>query len=319
MASKKKVLVTGSAGFIFSNFIRWALRYHKENYEFVSIDKIALPESVHNVYANRGHKLHIGDVCDRHFVDVIFQLEQPDIVIHGAAESHVDNSIDSADRFVLSNILGTQVIIDKCREHGVKRLVYISTDEVYGQLSEGDESWTENSVLAPRNPYSASKAAGELLVKAAHETHGLEYNITRSCNNFGPRQSATKLIPKIIKCILEEAPIPIYGQGAQIREWIHVADNCSAIIEILKGPANETYNISSNYEMSNLELVNMICNIMDGGHSLITFVEDRAGHDFRYSVDNAKLKDLGWKPNFKFRDGLKHTCKWYSKNRWFVR
>lgn len=317
---KKKVLVTGSAGFIFSNFIRWAIRYHKDDFEFVSIDKIARPEGMHNVYANRGHKLYIGDVCDRHFVDVVFQLERPDIVIHAAAESHVDDSIAKADNFVMSNILGTQVIIDKCREYNVGRLCYISTDEVYGQLlEENAPAWKESAGLHPRNPYSASKASGELLVKAAYETHGLQYNITRSCNNFGPRQSPNKLIPKILKCIMEEKPIPIYGQGAQIREWIHVADNCSAIMSILNGPANETYNISSNYEMSNLELVNMICNIMDGGHSLITFVEDRAGHDFRYSVDNSKLKALGWKSNFKFKNGLQHTCKWYSNNRWFLR
>lgn len=314
---KKKVLVTGSAGFVFSNFIRWALRYHKEDYEFVSIDKIALPEGMHNIYANRSHKLHIGDVCDRHFMDIVFQLERPDIVVHGAAEGY--NSIANADSFVLSNILGTQVIIDKCREYNVQRLMYVSTDEVYGQLSAHGPSWKEDASLAPRNPYSASKAAGEFLVKAAHETYGLNYNITRSCNNFGPRQSITKLIPKIIKCIVDETPIPIYGEGAQIREWIHVADNCSAMMQILSGPANEVYNISSNYELSNLELVNMVCNIMEGGHSLITFVEDMAGHDFRYSVDNSKLKDLGWKSNFKFQDGLRHTCKWYTKNRWFMR
>ena len=168
---KKKVLVTGSAGFVFSNFVRWALRYHKEEFEFVSIDKIAMPESMHNVYANKGHKLYIGDVCDRHFVDVVFQLERPDVVIHGAAESNVDNSIVNANGFILSNVLGTQVIIDKCLQYEVGRLIYISTDEVYGQLESENGIWLEDFHLAPRNPYSASKASGELLVKAAHEAH----------------------------------------------------------------------------------------------------------------------------------------------------
>jgi len=319
MAIKKKVLVTGGAGFIFSNFIRWALRYHKDDFEFVSIDKIIRPGGMHNIYANRGHSLHIGDICDRHFMDVIFRLEQPDFVIHGAAESNTDDCVSNADNLVLSNILGTQIIIDKCREYQVERLVYISTDGVYGQLAENEASWTEKSILAPRNPYSVSKAAAELLVKAAHKTQGLQYNITRSCNNFGPRQSDRNLIPKVIKCILEERPIPIYGQGAQIREWIHVADNCSAIMKILMGPPNESYNISANYEISNLELVNMVCNIMDSGHSLISFVEDRKGHDLRYSTNNSKLKALGWNPDFKFKKGLELCAKWYSNNRWFIR
>lgn len=316
---KSKILCTGTAGFVFSNFIRWALRYHKEDYEFVSIDKIALPESMHNIYANRGHKLYIGDICNRHFVDVVFQLERPDFVINGAVENYTDDSVENTDRFVRSNILGTQIIIDKCREYNVKRLLQISTDEVYGQLSENDESWTEESPLAPRNAYSASKAAGELLIKAAYESHGLQYNIIRSCNNFGPRQSVNKLIPKIVKCIINKKPIPIYGQGTQMRGWIHVADNCSAIMQILKGPANETYNVSSNYETTNLELANMICNIMDDGHSLISFVSDpKTNRDLRRSINNDKLKNLGWKPNFKFRRGVELSAKWYDNNRWFL-
>jgi dTDP-glucose 4,6-dehydratase len=272
------------------------------------------------VYANRGHKFHIGDVADAHFIDTIFQIERPDIVIHGAAESHVDDSISSANPFIMSNVLGTQVMVDASVKYDVEKFIYVSTDEVYGQLaSEGDEPWTESSALAPRNPYSASKAAGELIVEAANATHGLQYNTTRSCNNYGPRQSTKNLIPKIIRNILRKEKIPIYGQGQQLREWIHVADNCRAVLSIMRNaPSNEAYNISAGYETSNLELVNEICNIMGTGHDLISFVEDRKGHDFRYAMENSKLKSLGWEPSFKFKKGLDHCIKWYINNRWFM-
>lgn len=317
--AKQKVLITGSCGFIFSNFVRLSIR-DRHNFDLVSIDKVTRPEGLHNVYANRGHKFYIGDIADRHFVDTIFKLERPDIVINGAAESNVDDSINNTDPFIYSNVLGTQVIADKCIEYNVNRLIQISTDEVYGQMLKDDEPWTEDVCMAPRNPYSASKAASELIVKAAYETHGLEYNITRSCNNFGPRQSIKNLIPKVIKCISEDKPIPIYGQGSQMREWIHVADNYLALMAIIyDAPPNQTYNISAGYEITNLELVHEICNMMDKGHSLISFVKDRAGHDFRYAINSDNLRSLGWKPSFKFKAGLKHTIKWYLKNQWFMR
>ena len=314
------VLVTGSGGFIFSIFVRHTL-YKRSDYDIVSIDKIATPDKLHNIYANKGHALHIGDVADSHFVNTIFELERPDIVIHGAAESHVDNSIESASQFILSNVLGTQTIVDACVKYGVDRLIYISTDEVYGQLPDEDAApWTEDMGLSPRNPYSASKAAGELLVTAASNTHGLKYNITRSCNNFGPRQATEKLIPKVVRNILEEKPIPIYGAGKQLREWIYVTDNCSAMLTILeKAPANETYNISTGYETTSLEMANNICNCLEKGHNLISFVTDRAGHDFRYAVDSTKLRDLGWSPQYKFKKGLERTILWYTNNQWFLK
>ncbi len=316
---KCKVMVTGSGGFIFSNFMRLAQREESE-YEFVSLDKVAQAKNLKNIYEHRKQKFHFADVSDRHIMERIFQVEQPDIVIHGAAESHVDDSIADTDPFIISNVLGTQIVTDMCVKYSVKRLIFISTDEVYGQLKdERAEAWSEDACMAPRNPYSSTKAAGELIVLAAHETHGLNYNITRACNNFGPRQQLKNLVPKVIRCIVNEESIPVYGQGAQMREWIHVSDNCKAILAIMKGPANEAYNISAGYEISNIELVHHLCNSLEGGHNLITFVKDRAGHDFRYAIDSSKLRELGWSPSLKFKDGLKDTCDWYLRNRWFLR
>lgn len=316
----KRVLITGSGGFIFSNFVRYAI-HQKAPYSFVSIDKVRRSHVLNNVYTNKNHTFYIGDVSDAHFVNVIFEIERPDIVIHGAAESHVDNSIANANPFIISNVLGTQVIIDACRHWCVERLIYISTDEVMGQLtSEADVPWTEEAPLAPRNPYSSSKAAGELLVRAAYETHGLNYQITRSCNNYGPRQDPEKFIPKIIKNILNDEKVPVYGKGEQIRDWIHVNDNCEAILKIISnGKLNEAYNISANAELSNIEMFQRICNILDKGHSLLEFVPDRLGHDYRYSIDSSKLRSLGWEPKIKLGDGLKNTCQWYLNNKWSLR
>lgn len=315
----KKVLITGSGGFIFSNFIRKAM-YDKEDYNFVSVDNLSDPKTLHNVYANRGHTFYMADITDSNIMDNIMNVERPDVVIHGAAESFVDASIVSPDKFINSNVLGTQVIVNKCVKYDVKKLIYISTDEVYGQLTnEVEHSWTELSPTCPRNAYSATKLAGELLVKAASETHGLKYNITRSCNNYGPRQSTRNFIPKILSNINNNIPIPIYGKGAQIREWIHVEDNCSAILRVLEfGGDNSIYNISSSAEISNLELVYKICEIVKKGHDLISFVNDRPGHDFRYSVNASKIKQLGWNPKYKFKQGLEHTCNWYDRNKWFL-
>lgn len=318
--AKKKVLVTGSCGFIFSNFARLAVRYSTD-YTFVSIDKVATSHSLNNIYVHNRHKFHLADVVDAHIVDKIFELERPDIVIHGAAESHVDDSIASANPFIMSNVLGTQVIVDACVKYDVEKLIYISTDEVYGQLDKNDEAWTEKSTINPRNPYSASKMAGELIVRAGSETHGIQYNITRSCNNYGPRQSIKNLIPKTIKHIFEEKKIPIYGQGEQIREWIHVGDNCKAIFKILENGKNkETYNISAGCELSNIEMVQNICNIIGAGHNLISFIPDpRPGHDFRYSINSSKLRDIGWEPEFKLQNGLNYTIKWFFNNKWFLK
>lgn len=315
----QKVLITGTCGFIFSNFIRKAT-YEGQSYKFASIDRIA--GNANMAYWHKNHSFHIADLRDQHIIDKIFQFEQPDIVIHGAAESFVDTSLSDPNAFVTSNVLGTQVVVNACIKHNVKKLIYVSTDEVYGQLtSESDTAWTEEAPLNPRNPYSASKAAGELMVKAAHYSHGLIYNITRSSNNYGPRQTAEKLIPKTIKCIVKGEKIPLYGQGLQIRDWTHVSDNCNAIMTVLKsGKPNETYNISANQELPNIEVIQKICNAMGKGHDLISFVEDpRKGHDFRYSVDSSKIRELGWSPSYKFKDGIVNTVEWYNMNSWILR
>jgi dTDP-glucose 4,6-dehydratase len=316
-----KLLVTGGLGFIFSNFIRKIL-YERADISIVTIDKVTNPKMLHNLYINKKHNVYIGDVSDPHFVDTVFTIEKPDFVIHGAAESHVDSAITDASPFIRSNVLGTQVVVDACVKHKVNKLIYISSDEVFGHIlpEQGDIKWTEESPLNPRNPYSASKAAGELIVKAAHFTHRLNYNITRCCNNFGPRQLPEKLIPKIIKNILENKKVPIYGKGAQLREWIHVDDNCDAILTILeKAPANEAYNISSGYEFSNLEMFQRVCKEMDGDYSLLIFVEDRLGHDYKYASDSSKLRKLGWAPKNKFNDSLRSCIFWYKNNQWFIK
>jgi dTDP-glucose 4,6-dehydratase len=315
----KKVMITGSCGFIFGNFIRKAI-YEKQPYSFVSVDRVS--GNSNTLYAHKNHVFHLADIRDQHIMDKIFQFERPDIVIHGAAESFVDYSLTDPNSFVTSNVLGTQVIINSCVKHKVEKLIYISTDEVYGQLtSETDPSWTEESILNPRNPYSASKAAGELLVKAAYQSYGLIYNISRSSNNYGPRQTPEKLVPKAIKCILHKEKIPIYGQGLQIRDWTHVYDNCAALLLILnQGQPNEVYNISANQEFPNIEVIQNICNAMEEGHDLISFIPDpRAGHDFRYSIDASKIKALGWKPNYKFKEGIIHTVDWYKMNQWLLK
>lgn len=312
----KKVLVTGSCGFIFSNFIRKVLVENTE-YEFVSVDKLISPNNFRNILKN--HPLHIGDVADVQFMDMVFRLEEPDIVIHGAAESFVDDSIKHAMPFVHSNVLGTQVMVDMAIKHGVEKFLYVSTDEVYGQLKSKEESsWTETSPLNPRNPYSASKAAGELIVRAAHETHDLNYIVTRCCNNYGPRQPPRNLIPKIITCIMKNEKIPIHGRGKQFREWLFVEDHVTAIMKLINSDIiNDTYNIGSGMELTNLEMVDKICNAMGKGKHLISFVKDRPGHDFRYSIDCSKLKNLGWNNQLNFETGIEKCIKWYLDNPWY--
>jgi len=323
-----KILVTGSAGFIYSNFVRKAIydqnqkKPQDRKYSFVSIDRVT-NNVINSMYWNKNHTFYPADIRDQHIIDFIFQQEQPDIVIHGAAETAVDKSLTDPNSFVTSNVLGTQVIINCCIKHKIKRLIFASTDEVNGQLtSESDKSWTEESPLNPRNAYSATKAAGELLIKAAHETHGLIYNITRSSNNYGPRQTPDKLIPRAVKCILEGQKIPVYGQGLQIRDWTYVADNCSAVMTILdNGIPNEVYNISANQEFTNIEVIQEICNIMGGGHNLISHIMDPRGlgHDYRYSIDSSKIRKLGWKPSYKFKEGIIETCRWFQDNQWFLK
>ena len=313
----KRVLVTGSCGFIFSNYMRKVMR-EGEEYTFISIDKVLAPYNRYNVTVNQDHRFYMGDIADETFLENVFTIEKPDIIIHGAAESFVDDSIRSAGPFIHSNVVGTQMMVDMALKHGVEKFLYVSTDEVYGQLQPGDPSWTEETPIHPRNPYSASKAAGELIVRAAGETHGLPYIITRCCNNFGPAQPPRNLVPMTISRILREQDVRIHGNGTQIREWIYVDDHCSAIQLLLqKGKLKETYNIGSGFELTNLEMVAEIEKVI-GKKANITFVKDRPGHDFRYSIDYSKLSRLGWKPSNTFQDGMKKCVQWYLDNDWYL-
>jgi dTDP-glucose 4,6-dehydratase len=320
MGNQKKILCTGSAGFILGNFVRKII-YEKTPYEICSIDKLDT-NAKNATYINKNHDFHIADIRDQHIVDRIFEFECPNIVIHGAALTAVDASISSPNEFITSNVLGTQVIINSCVKYGVEKLLYISTDEVNATLeNNNDPPVKEDAPYNTRSPYSASKCAGELLVLAANKSFGLQYNISRSCNIFGARQTTDKLIPKVIKCILTDQKIPVFGQGLQMREWLYVNDVCDAFMTIIEsGKINEIYNISANAEITNIELVQKICNIMGKGHNLIDFIKDpRPGHDFRYSIDASKIKEIGWQPKVKFLDGLRQCVEWYDINRWIFK
>lgn len=318
---RQRLLLTGSAGFIGSNFVRKVI-YEKHPYEVHSVDKIANSSMLNNIYQHKLHDFYLADICDQHIMEKVFEYVRPEIVVHMAAESAVDKSIQDASVFTKSNVLGTQVLINLALKYNVKCFLYQSTDEVYGALSSmEDAAWTENSPMNPKNPYSASKASGELLIRAAANTHGLPFIIVRSCNNYGPRQTHDKLIPRVIKHILEDKPIPVYGKGLQVRDWLHTTDNCGAILKILKdGTIGETYNISANEEFTNIDVVKQICNLMQKGEDLIDFIPDpRPGHDFRYSVNSEKVMKLGWRPIYKFKDGLQKTVEWYSINPFFLK
>jgi len=314
----QKVLVTGSCGFILSNFIRKII-YDKHPYEVVSIDRVN-SNSTNSMYWNKNHTFHVADICDQHVVDTIFRFEQPDIVIHGAAQTGVDHSLWEPNAYVTANVLGTQTIINACQDHKVKRLIYISTDGVYGELkNEAEAPWTEESPTSPRNPYAATKLAGELLVKAASQAHGLIYNIVRLSNSYGPYQTTEKLVPLTIKSLLEGATPPIYGKGEQIRSWTHVFDVTQGLITILNsGAPNETYNLSANQELPNIVVVQKICSVLNKDIGNI-FYSPKTGHDFRRATNADKLRALGWKHNYKFKNGIAETVKWYLTNNWTMK
>jgi dTDP-glucose 4,6-dehydratase len=313
-----KILITGSAGFLLGNFIRKAIydqnqKKPQDRHSFSSIDKIN-SNALNSMYWNKNHTFYIADIRDPHIINVIFQFEQPDIVIHGAAET------SSSNDFLSCNVLGTQSIIDACVKHKTKKLIYISTDQVYGDHKDV-ETTTEDRLPNPRNLYASSKAAGEMLIKAAFETNNLNYNIVRVSNVFGPRQSMDKLIPKTIKSINDNTPIIIYDQGLQTREWTYVADICSGLMTIVeKGQNNEIYNLSANYEFSNLEVVQHVCNAMKTGHNLITFTDDPIkNRDFNLTTNTLKIKNLGWSPSYKFKEALQESLDWFNSNKWFIK
>lgn len=314
---KKKVLVTGSGGFVFGNFIRRAFYLQKQGnqkrFNIASLDRVRDSYILHNIYVNKDHEFYIADVRDPHMLRVIFQVEQPDVVIHGADES---NDVES---MVSSNIVGTKNMIDASVENEVSQFVFISTESVYGkQESESEDSWSEHDPVNPLNTYSASKAAAELLVRSAGEEKGLQYQIVRLCNAYGPWQSPAEFIPRVIKSITEGVSFKMPGQGEHVRDWMHVWDVCDALMTIIdNGEMNQTYNVSTTLQYKNIEVFQLICNIFNSGHELVEFVHDDTTH-YRYSMSNDKLSNLGWKPTMKLKEGLEQACQWYVNNRHFL-
>lgn len=308
----KTVLITGTLGFIFSNFVRKVVPNYPE-YRFVGVDKAVFPYNLENSYKHHNYTFYLADISDKHTMNRIFDIEKPDFVIGGAAESFVDAAITNIDPFLHTNIIGTQSVIDCCLSHNVERYIHISTDEVYGQKMQIDgEGWKERDNLLSRNPYACSKSAAELIVLAAHHTHGLQYNITRSCNVYGPRQKRENLIPMIINNLMDKRAITIHGNGLNFRQYIYVDDKIDAIMKILQcGKVNEVYNIGDNNIHRNIELVHYIAKIMKIPEN-VEYIKDRKAHDFGYKVDFTKLKDLGWTAKMDFNSGMLNTILHYK-------
>ncbi len=317
----KTVIVTGGAGFIGSNYIFYSLREHPED-RIVCLDKLTYAgnlSTLKSVMDNPGFRFVRADICDRAAVYALFEEEKPDIVINFAAESHVDRSIEDPAVFLQTNIVGASVLMDACRKYGIERFHQVSTDEVYGDLplDRPDLLFTETTPLHTSSPYSSSKAGADLLTLAYHRTYGLPVTISRCSNNYGPYHFPEKLIPLMIANCLHDKPLPVYGQGLNVRDWLYVEDHCRAVdLIVRRGREGEVYNVGGRSEMRNIDIVRLICRELDKPESLITFVTDRKGHDMRYAIDPTKLHDeLGWLPETRFEDGLKKTIRWYLDNR----
>ena len=310
-----KLLVTGGLGFIGSNFCRHVLK-KRSDYELLNLDKIGIganPANLRDIEDDKRYTFIKGDICNPKLVDKL--VRDVDAVVNIAAETHVDRSIADPYLFLQNNTVGAFTVLDAIRKHNKKaKLVHVSTDEVYGQALEG--SFTENDSPNPSNPYSASKAAADMFVLSYHKTYGLNVSITRCTNNFGPYQLPEKLIPKTVIRALRNLPIPIYGSGTNIRDWIYVLDHCEAIDAVLhEGKAGEVYNVSAGNEITNIEVAKKILAVLRKPDSLITFVEDRPGHDVRYSLDSTKTRSmLGWQPKFSFQQSVESTIRWYVEN-----
>ncbi|RLC51845.1 MAG: dTDP-glucose 4,6-dehydratase [Candidatus Cloacimonadota bacterium] len=315
--SSKIVLVTGGAGFIGSNFIRFLLKKYPD-YKIINFDKLTYAGNLNNLVTIEENPHYVfvrGDVANVKDVKNVFEEFNPHFVVHFAAESHVDRSILNPDIFLQTNILGTQNLLNHAREHQIEKFVQISTDEVYGSIGKG-ESCHEESPLCPNNPYAASKASADFLIRVAHQTYGQRVNIVRSCNNYGTYQFPEKLIPVMIYNSLINEELPVYGDGRNIREWIHVEDNCRAIDLVLhNGRSGEIYNVGTGEEWENVKLAEFLLKQFPESKSHIQFVLDRQGHDFRYSVKTDKIKkELGWKPQIDFKEGIEQTILWYKSH-----
>ena len=315
-----KILITGAAGFIGSNFVYYELDKHPED-QIVALDLLTYAGNLKNLDGckdNPNFKFVKMDITDREAIDKLFEDEKFDIVVNFAAESHVDRSIENPEVFLKTNILGTQVLMDASLKHGVKRYHQVSTDEVYGDLplDRPDLYFTESTPLHTSSPYSASKASADLLVMAYHRTFGLNMTITRCSNNYGPYQFPEKLIPLMINNARHDKSLPVYGEGLNVRDWLHVYDHCSGIDLVMRNGKNgEVYNIGGHNERQNIEVVKTILKELGKPETLITYVTDRKGHDLRYAIDPTKIEtELGWKPKYNFESGIKETIEWYMNN-----
>ena len=318
-----RLLVTGGAGFIGSNFIRYWLKGYPKD-EIVNLDKLTYAghlSTTEDFSSNKNYTFIKGDICDSRIVEKA--IKGADIVVHFAAEAHVDRSIVGPKVFLLTNVLGTQVLLDAALKHNVKRLHYIGTDECFGALAlESKEKFNEETLYDPRSPYSASKAAADHLVRSYFHTYGLPITITNCSNNYGPFQDPEKMLPRAITNLIDGKPIPIYGDGKYVRDWLYVDDHCRAIDTVLsKGKVGETYLVGGLTEdVNNLDVAKKLLKIFGKDESFLKYVKDRPGHDRRYAVDWSKIKkELGWKPLFGFDEWLKRTVKWYQENEWWWR
>ena len=324
----KKILVTGGAGFIGSNFVIHMLK-SRNDCSIVNFDLLTYAGNLDNLNEIKDDPRYAfvkGDICDNAAVKKLFEDENFDYVVHFAAESHVDKSITGPAQFVITNVLGTQVLLQAAKEawgddYGDKRFVHVSTDEVYGTLGKTG-LFTETTPLAPNSPYSASKAGSDLLVRSYFETFGFPALITRCSNNYGPFQFPEKLIPLMITNALADKPLPVYGDGMNVRDWLYVCDHCSAVETVLfKGALGEVYNIGGNNEKYNIDIVKIILAELGKPETLITYVKDRLGHDRRYAIDSSKIqRELGWSPSVVFENGIRDTIKWYLQNeKWWTK
>jgi len=317
------LLVTGGAGFIGSNFIRYILDKYSD-YRVINLDKLTYAGNLENLTGidkDPRYAFEKGDICDKTRVQMCVVRYEIDMIVHFAAESHVDRSILGASEFVQTNVVGINVLLEVVKELKIKRFLQVSTDEVYGSL--GDSGlFTEETPLHPNSPYSASKASADMLALAYHHTFGLPIVMTRCSNNYGPYQFPEKLIPLMIANALNDKPLPVYGDGMNVRDWLHVKDHCSAIDMVLhRGCIGEVYNIGGNNEKANIEIVKLILKNLNKPESLITYVKDRPGHDRRYAIDSSKIQsEFGWKPTYTFERGIAEAIKWYVDNtQWWKR
>ncbi|MDL4838968.1 dTDP-glucose 4,6-dehydratase [Aquibacillus rhizosphaerae] len=317
--ANKKVVVTGGAGFIGGNYVQYMVDKYP-NYDIYNLDELTYAGDLtkhQELEKKENYHFVKADIADRDTIMPLFENEKFDYVVHFAAESHVDRSITDPEIFIRTNVLGTQVLLDAAKAITVKKFVHVSTDEVYGELDfDPTTFFTEDTPLQPNSPYSASKASSDFLVRAYHETYGLPVNITRCSNNYGPYHFPEKLIPLTISRVLNDEKVPVYGDGKNIRDWLHVQDHCSAIDLVLHEGANgEVYNVGGHNERTNLEVVKTIIKTLEKSEDLIEFVTDRLGHDKRYAIDPTKLEKLGWKPTYNFETGIAQTIDWYLENK----